>query len=220
MVCRYLATISQGTRVADGNDSSTKNRNSSLASLEKPYRSPWRSKTSSHKTVCRYIWAAGKTQYVQGGSMGHRNQTASHNGCQDNEISNYISRCCKESLLVVHYIAFHGLEPFSRQKGRSYEEFFINPFAGFSYVVMLIYLVWKVWRVKKELFEAIQQCDFKSQWKQHEITCWKTNCRKTHTAKPPKAVWFHCFFIQSACTVSTSINICATYTSTLKKDGV
>jgi len=41
--------------------------------------------------------------------------------------------------LVVHYIAFHGLEPLSRQKGRSYEELFINPFAGFSYVIMLIY---------------------------------------------------------------------------------
>ena len=207
MVSRYLATISQGTRVMDGNDSSTKNRNSSLASLEKPYRSPWRSKTSSHKTVCRYIWAAGKTQYVQGGSMGHRNQTASYNGCQDNEISNYISRCCKESLLVVHYIAFHGLEPFSRQKGRSYEEFFIKPFASFSYVIMLIYFVGKVWRVKKEIFEAIQQCNVKSQWKQHEITCWKKAVGKHTQPNLQRQYGFIVFFIQSGCTVSTSIHI-------------
>ena len=51
------------------------------------------------------------------------------NGCQDNEISlciprfarkhqwtNCISRYWKVSLLLVPYIAFHGLEPLSRQK--------------------------------------------------------------------------------------------------------
>ena len=42
------------------------------------------------------------------------NRTAPYSldGCQDNEIS----QCCKVSLLVVHYIAFRGLEPLSRQK--------------------------------------------------------------------------------------------------------
>ena len=50
------------------------------------------------------------------------------------EWTNCISRYCKVSLLVVHHLAFYGLEPLSRQKSASQEDSYINTFAGFSYV--------------------------------------------------------------------------------------
>ena len=46
--------------------------------------------------------------------------------------TNCISRYCKVSLLVVHHIAFHSLEPLSRQKSTSHKDSFINTFADFS----------------------------------------------------------------------------------------
>ena len=48
------------------------------------------------------------------------------------EWTNCISRYCKVSLLVVHHIAFHGLEPLSIQKSASQEDSYTNTFAGFS----------------------------------------------------------------------------------------
>ena len=45
---------------------------------------------------------------------------------------NCVSRYCKVSLLVIHHIAFHRLEPLSRQKSASCKDSFINTFAGFS----------------------------------------------------------------------------------------
>ena len=50
------------------------------------------------------------------------------------EWTNCISRYCKVSLLVVHHIAFHGLEPLSRQKSASQEDSYNNNLAGFSTV--------------------------------------------------------------------------------------
>ena len=46
--------------------------------------------------------------------------------------TNCISRYCKVSLLVVHHIAFHSLEPLSRQESASHKDCFINTFDGFS----------------------------------------------------------------------------------------
>ena len=49
------------------------------------------------------------------------------------EWTNCISRHCKVSLLVVHHIAFHGLEPLSRKKSASQEDSYMKSLAGFSY---------------------------------------------------------------------------------------
>ena len=49
------------------------------------------------------------------------------------EWTNCISRYCKVSLSVVHHIAFHGLEPLSRQKSASQEDSYMKSLAGFSY---------------------------------------------------------------------------------------
>ena len=53
--------------------------------------------------------------------------------CQ-HEWTNCISRSCKVSLLVVHHIAFHGLEPLSRQQSASQEGSYNNTLAGFSFL--------------------------------------------------------------------------------------
>ena len=45
--------------------------------------------------------------------------------CHKHEWVNCISGSCKVSLLVVHHIAFHGLEPLSRQKSASQKDFFV-----------------------------------------------------------------------------------------------
>ena len=47
--------------------------------------------------------------------------------------TNCISRYCKVSLLVVHHIAFHGLEPLSRKKSASQEDSYMKSLAGFSH---------------------------------------------------------------------------------------
>ena len=49
------------------------------------------------------------------------------------EWTNCISRYCKVSLLVVHHIAFHCLEPLSRKKSASQEDSYMKSLAGFSY---------------------------------------------------------------------------------------
>ena len=48
------------------------------------------------------------------------------------EWTNCISRHCKVSLLVVHHIAFRGLEPLSRKKSASQEDSYMKSLAGFS----------------------------------------------------------------------------------------
>ena len=48
------------------------------------------------------------------------------------EWTNCISRHCKVSLLVVHHIAFPGLEPLSRKKSASQEDSYMKSLAGFS----------------------------------------------------------------------------------------
>ena len=58
--------------------------------------------------------------------------------CTQHEWTDCISRYCKVSLLVVHHIAFHGLEPLSRQKSTSQEDSYNNTFAGFSDIITTI----------------------------------------------------------------------------------
>ena len=58
------------------------------------------------------------------------------------EWTNCISRHCKVSLLVVHHIAFHGLEPLSGKKSASQEDSYMKSLAGFSYIIIYIYIVY------------------------------------------------------------------------------
>ena len=88
------------------------------------------------------------------------------------EWTNCSSRYCKVSLLVVHHIAFHCLEPLSRKKSASQEDSYMKSLAGFSdaiacNTVTLLALSsllssgcfsW-VWWVVKRLEHNMQKCD-------------------------------------------------------------
>ena len=60
---------------------------------------------------------------------------ALHANINEVKVFQDIARICKVVILVVHHIAFHGLQPPSRQKSASHKDFLINPFAGFSPVI-------------------------------------------------------------------------------------